>query len=170
MRWALVSGAIKRRGIWPDLASAASTRSSPFFASWDDEVWDLWLSHGIIPLEPGELHIASTRHGPVQLATPPWAEAAVFAEPTAMAEGWDKLAEMNVPVGFVMGGDAQATTGEENTREMVWRAPNAKNERIMDAGHLVSTATGASTSTSMGTSITRIRDAWWSWERHRVLR
>jgi pimeloyl-ACP methyl ester carboxylesterase len=87
-----------------------------------------------------------------------------------MAEGWDKLAEMNVPVGFVMGGDAQATTGEENTREMVWRAPNAKNERIMDAGHLVSTATGASTSTSMGTSITRIRDAWWSWERHRVLR
>jgi hypothetical protein len=144
MRWVLVSGAIKRRGIWPDLASAASTRSSPFFASWNDEVWDLWLSHAIIPLEPGELHVSSTRHGPVQLATPPWAEAAVFAETTAMAEGWDKLAEINLPVGFVMGGDPQATTGEEN-------------ERIVDAGHLVSAATSASmsgsTRTSLGTSM-----------------
>ncbi len=76
--------------------------------------------------------------GPVQLATPPWCEAAIFAEPTALAEGWDRLPELAVPVGFVMAGVATATMGQDLTREMVWRPRLSKNERMMDAGHLVS--------------------------------
>jgi hypothetical protein len=52
--------------------------------------------------------------------------------------GWDKLKELEVPVGFVMGKDPWWTKGEENTQEMVWRAKDSRHERFMDAGHLVS--------------------------------
>lgn len=104
--------------------------TSPFFGSWHDEVWKTWESHHLVPAgQEGE--------GRVQLATPSWAEAAVFAESTGLAEGWDCLPELKVPCGFLMAGEATSTMGENITQELVWRPPVAVNERIMDAGHLV---------------------------------
>lgn len=140
-RASLVFGALKRRGDWPNIGEAAKIRQSPFFASWHPEAFELWLSHGLVPLtdSPG-----ASKNGAVQLATPKWGEAAVFAETEGLGLGWDKLAEVKVPVGFVMAGDATATDGEATTREMVWRPTVSANERLMDAGHLVRCHCGVS--------------------------
>lgn len=112
------------------MAEALKVRSSPFFQSWHDEVFKIWETHHLVPLPYDR---------GVTLATPSWAEAAVFSETTGLGEGWDALPELKVPCAFLMAGDAGATLGEDLTREMVWRPPLAVNERIMDAGHLVST-------------------------------
>lgn len=124
-------GATKRRTSWPSLDEAAKVRSSPFFAKWHEEVWALYLKTGLVPLGS---------KGEVQLATPSWAEAAVFAEPTGIAEGWDKLPRLDMPVGFLMAGDNRSTMGDDMTARMVWRPKRSSNERIMDGGHLVSLA------------------------------
>jgi hypothetical protein len=109
------------------MSEALTVRSTPFFSSWHDEMFKIWETHHLVPSEHG-----------VTLATPSWAEAAVFSEVTGLAEGWDALPELKVPVAFLMAGDARATLGEEISREMVWRPPMVANERMMDAGHLVS--------------------------------
>lgn len=111
------------------MSDALTVRSSPFFSSWHVEMFKIWETHHLVPLNYGQ---------GVTLATPSWAEAAVFSEVTGLAEGWDALPDLQVPVAFLMAGDARATLGEEVTREMVWRPPIVANERIMDAGHLVS--------------------------------
>jgi hypothetical protein len=121
---------MKRRAHWPSIDEAAKVRTSPFYEKWHDEAFDMHLSHGLVPT-PGT-------EGGVQLATPKWAEAAVFAETEGLGQGWDKLPELKVPVGFVMAGEAQATMGEEVTAQLVWRPPISANERLTDAGHLVS--------------------------------
>jgi hypothetical protein len=138
-------GATRRRAVWPSLAAAAQVRSAPFFAAWDQDVWDVYLTHGLVPCPKtgsGSAIEASEEggkgDGPVQLATPPWAEACVFGESTGLGEGWDRLRGVQVPVGFLMGNDPRSTAGLEMTREMVWRAPRSSNEIVPDAGHLVS--------------------------------
>ncbi len=124
----MVYNTMKRRSHWPSLEAAQSVRSSPFFAPWTEESFSIWL----------KTHLVRHPNGGLQLATPPWCEAIVFGEPIGLGEGWDKLAELQVPVGIVMGGDAFFTYGEENTQSMVWRPKNVRNERMMEAGHLVS--------------------------------
>ena len=121
---------MKRRAHWPSVAEASKVRSSPFYGKWHDEAFQMHLSYGLVPT-PGT-------DGGVQLATPKWGEAAVFAETEGLGQAWDKLPELQVPVGFVMAGDARATMGEEITAQMVWRPPICANERLMEAGHLVS--------------------------------
>jgi hypothetical protein len=111
------------------MAEALKVRSSPFFSPWHEEVFKIWETHHLVPTEDGE---------GVTLATPSWAEAAVFSESEGLGQGWDALPGLEVPCAFLMAGDAGATLGEDLTREMVWRPPLATNERIMDAGHLVS--------------------------------
>jgi hypothetical protein len=118
---------MRRRTTWQSMSEALTVRSTPFFSSWHDEMFKIWETHHLVPSEHG-----------VTLATPSWAEAAVFSEVTGLAEGWDALPELKVPVAFLMAGDARATLGEEISREMVWRPPMVANERMMDAGHLVS--------------------------------
>jgi hypothetical protein len=123
---------LRRRASWGSMSEALAVRSSPFFSSWHDEMFKVWETHHLVPAH------TSTEGGRVTLATPPWAEAAVFTEPTGLGEGWDALPHLQIPVGFLMAGDASSTMGEEITRELVSRPPLAVNERLMDAGHLVS--------------------------------
>ncbi|TXT15861.1 hypothetical protein VHUM_00364 [Vanrija humicola] len=106
-------------------------RDSPFFQPWADSIFDLYISHGIVPVD------YSKPDGDVTLATPSWCEGAVFCEPEGLGLGWAKLKSLKVPAAFVMAGDATATMGPEKTREMVWRSALARNEKIVDAGHLV---------------------------------
>lgn len=73
----------------------------------------------------------------VQLATPSWAEAAVFSDPSAPQRGWDKLLDVTCPVGFLMAGNPMWLGGPDVAAEIPWRAPRSRNERLMDAGHLV---------------------------------
>lgn len=130
---------IRRRASWASMQEALQVRSSPFFSGWHDEVFKIWETHHLVPSpHPSSSSSSSTPgEGGVTLATPSWAEAAVFTEPTGLGEGWDALPTLQVPVGFLMAGDASSTLGEEMTRELVWRPPMASNERLMDAGHLV---------------------------------
>lgn len=152
-------GAIKRRSHWPSLEAARALRRAPFFGAWDEEVWEIFLSHGLVPgpderpsSSLGDKELDSDGQGQsqsqgqghsqgqgVQLATPGWAEAAVFGEPTGLCEGWQRLLDIpaKVAVGFLMANEPKATFGEKMTREMVWRAPGSVNEIVPDAGHLV---------------------------------
>lgn len=141
--WPLVMGAARRRANWPSIEEAKLLRRSPFFAAWHEEVWDIFLSHGLVPVPPGQAGADDAGEGKgrsVQLATPPWAEAAVFGEPTGLGEGWDRLLDTpeDVKMGFLMANQPKATMGEKMTREMVWRAKGSVNEILPDAGHLVS--------------------------------
>lgn len=108
------------------MSAALAARSSPFFSTWHKESFEIWESHHLVP----------SNSGGVSLATPSWAEAAIFSE-TCVAEAWDLLPSLKVPCGFLMAEDPAATLGEKLTREMVWRPPMAANERLKDAGHLV---------------------------------
>lgn len=132
--WPLTNAALRRRDTWPSrAAAAAANRSNPMFGRWNPAVFDLWVSHSLVPVDPSE------HEGAVTLATPTWAEAATFSDPNALPRGWDKLAELDMPVGFVQAGEADMwTAGEKTVNEMVFRAPGARNERIMEASHLVS--------------------------------
>ena len=129
-KWPLPFGALRRRSSWPSIKEHTKVRDTPFFKSWHEEVWQMWLSHGLVPIEGSE--------GGVELATPPWAEAAVFGELTGLREGWSKLPEITIPIGFIMGNDPRTTGGATATAEMVWRPPRARNEVVPDGGHLVS--------------------------------
>lgn len=130
--YALSAGAVRRRTTWPSRAEAAKImRAQPFYAAWDQAVFDLYVAHGLVPVDYGK------PDGEVTLATPSWCEAAVFTEPEGVAHGWMALAKLECPVGFVMANIPVATYGEEKTRDMVWRPPRARNERFPDAGHLV---------------------------------
>lgn len=132
-KWFLVLGATKRRTKWSSIAEAGKLRQTPFFGAWHPEVWDLFVSHGLVPVEEGG--------EAVQLATPSWAEACVFGEPTGIAEGWDKLGKLQIPVGFLLGEKSRSMYGY--AQEMVWRPPKASNEVVKDGDHLVSQPSAA---------------------------
>ena len=76
--------------------------------------------------------------GGVQLATPIWGEAAIFAEAEGIGAGWDKAKEVKVPIGLVVAGDTAALGGDETVQEMVWRPPIVANEQFKGTSHLVS--------------------------------
>lgn len=74
--------------------------------------------------------------GAVELATPSWAETAVFTESTGIAQGWDALPLLHTRTGFIMSHKADAIS-EQVSAELVWRPKLARNERIRDSSHLV---------------------------------
>lgn len=128
----LSAGALKRRDVWPSLTEARRLMAdNPFYKAWDPAVFELWLSHGLVPVD------YANPSGPVTLATPSWSESICFTEPAGEARGWDKLPYLPMPVGFVMAGTNFTTYGPELTQEMVWRPQRPRNERVMDAGHLI---------------------------------
>lgn len=133
-------GAIKRRSYWPSVDVAReSFRLSPFFEAWHDDVRQVFETHGLVPVDPQQ------PEGEVTLTTPSWSEASTFVEFTGLQEGWDKLAELQVPTGLVMGGKSELPMFRETetVEEMVWRPKRARNERMESAGHLVSSFVGA---------------------------
>ncbi|GMK54032.1 hypothetical protein CspeluHIS016_0106180 [Cutaneotrichosporon spelunceum] len=125
----LTAGALKRRSHWPSREAAAEVRTNALFKTWDEAVFQTWLSHSLAPDPAAE--------GAVELATPTWAEAAVFSDPHSTLRGWDQLANLDMPTGFLMAGDETWMAGEELAREMVWRPKRARNERLMNATHLL---------------------------------
>ncbi|TXT10473.1 uncharacterized protein COLE_04407 [Cutaneotrichosporon oleaginosum] len=124
----IVQGALKRRSEWPSVKSAAESRTNPMFKTWDQDVFDLYLQTSLVPTGNGE---------EVTLATPKWAEAAIFSDPEGPQRGWDALPELRCPVGFVLGGDPMWLGGPKVVPEIPWRAPRSRNERIMAGGHLL---------------------------------
>jgi pimeloyl-ACP methyl ester carboxylesterase len=124
--------ALKRRDTWPSREDARKLMEQvEFYQRWDREIFELWISHGLVPVD------YARPDGEVTLATSPWCEAVVFSEPYEAPRGWDLLPSIRVPVGFLMAHDAERTLGDAITQELVWRPPLARNERATDADHLI---------------------------------
>lgn len=98
------------------------------FKTWDGEVFDLYLKTSLVPTGNGE---------EVTLATPSWAEGAIFSDPEGPQRGWDALPDVKCPVGFVLGADPTWLGGPKVVPEIPWRAPRSRNERVMEGGHLL---------------------------------
>lgn len=123
---------LKRRDTWASRQAARNAMLAiPFFQRWDPRTFELMITHGLVPVD------SSIPDGAVTLATPVAQECAVFVEPTAAARAWDRLSTLSVPTAFLMAGDPERTLGEVVTQELVWRPPLARNERLMNTGHLV---------------------------------
>ncbi|GMK55146.1 hypothetical protein CspeluHIS016_0202020 [Cutaneotrichosporon spelunceum] len=129
----IVQGALRRRASWPSLSSAASVRNNAMFASWSDQVFALYLATSLVPGPDGTDGV----DGGVTLATPTWAEAAVFADPEGPQHGWDALPRLQCPVGFVLGDDQAWLGGPKVVPEIPWRAPRSRNERLRAGSHLL---------------------------------
>lgn len=125
----LTLGALKRRSEWPSIQDAGKVRENALFSRWEEEQFAIWLSHYLVSSQSGDRAVT--------LATPTWAEAQTFSEPDAPMRGWECLPNLPMPVGFLMAGDETWMTGEEVARELVWRPKRARNERILEASHLV---------------------------------
>ncbi|EKC98389.1 hypothetical protein A1Q2_07403 [Trichosporon asahii var. asahii CBS 8904] len=123
---------LKRRDTWPSRRAARELlASNPFFAAFDPEQFDVYLARALIPVDP------SNPEGEVTLATPIWAEACTFTEPEAGARAWDKLPSISVPIGWIMAGNSATTYGDKRSQQMVHRPPRARNERWLQAEHLL---------------------------------
>lgn len=123
---------LKRRDTWESREAARKAFSKiPMYQQFDPRTFEVTISHGLVPVD------ASKPDGPVMLATPPWSEVSVFVEPTSPSRAWDKLSTLKVKTGFLMARDPERTMGPELTQELVWRPPLARNERLIDADHLL---------------------------------
>ncbi|BEI92585.1 uncharacterized protein CcaverHIS019_0502130 [Cutaneotrichosporon cavernicola] len=132
----LARAAMKRRDAWPSRVEAGRTwRKNPFYATWHPEVFELTLSHGLVRANPYGVEEGDPNvdDAPVVLATPTWAEASVFVEPMSSGRAWDMLPNLKVPVAFLV---AENRFPVDLNREVVWRAPLARNEKLVGIGHM----------------------------------
>lgn len=121
-RFTPAQGSVKRRFVWPDVASAhAHFASKDIFAAWAPGVLDDYLAHGLKP-HPDGVQLRFTRE----------VETAVYR---SLPHHLDKLVEapFPVPVGFIGGADSaeSAQAGLDATRRLVGR-----HFRIVPGGHL----------------------------------
>lgn len=136
-------------------------RPNPMFSKFPDSIFNLWASHGTVPVDDARAD------GEVTLATPPWAEAVVFSDCRAPQRGWDLLPHIQVPVGFLTAEDAQWIGGAKLAREMVSRPPRARNERTR-AGHLAVQEDPEGTAASLGRMLSTLRGGVWDDARGRM--
>lgn len=123
---------LKRRDTWESRSAAEKAWSKiKMYQDFDPRIFATTISHGLVPVDP------SQPNGAVTLATPPWSEVAVFVEPWSPVRAWDKLTKLKVKTGFWMARDPERTINAELTQELVWRPPLARNERSIDADHLL---------------------------------
>jgi hypothetical protein len=141
---------LKRRDTWASRDAAKEMRTNPMFAKFPDSIFDLWLSHGIVPNGKGE----------VTLATPPWCEAVVFSDCRSPQRGWDLLPSLKMPVGFVMAKDAFWMGGDKIAQELTSRPPRARNERTR-AGHLAVQEDPEGTGEALGRFLATVKAGVW---------
>lgn len=94
---------------------------SPYFRAWHPSIFDLFLTHGLVNLDPSPSIPTQAADGvPVTLACPRWAEAAVFTDWKGIQAGFDKLPFLSpkTKVRFVMAGDPSACVSREFTHTL----------------------------------------------------
>ncbi|BEJ12351.1 hypothetical protein CspHIS471_0208110 [Cutaneotrichosporon sp. HIS471] len=148
----IVQGALRRRSEWPSVQSAAETRTNAMFNTWDQDVFDVYLKTSLVPTGNGE---------EVTLATPKWAEAAVFSDPEGPQRGWDTLSKLRCPVGFILGENPAWLGGPQVVPEIPWRAPRSRNERLMSGSHLLPQEAPADCADSMWRFFTTLAAGKW---------
>lgn len=149
-----VRGALKRRDRWPSREAARESMGAvAFYQAMDPRIFDLVISHGLVPILEGSEEVT--------LATPAWCEAAVFCEGIATARAWDKMPNIRVPIAYFMAKSSVRTMGEETTREIMWRAPLSRNERSVTAEHLLVQEDPKATAECAGRFIATLQAGMW---------
>jgi pimeloyl-ACP methyl ester carboxylesterase len=122
----LASKSITRANLWKDESDAWSyLKSKPLFASWDEQVLQIYLKYGMQKQEEGNL----------QLTCSPQNEAAMFMG------GWDVnpwplLAKLTCPT-LVIEGEKTENKGLVDVQRVVSLLPVGKYKSVAEAGHLI---------------------------------
>jgi pimeloyl-ACP methyl ester carboxylesterase len=122
----LAKQAIKRRSHWPDRDEAKSNwLSKPFFQTWDEQVLDLYLTHGLTEAEGGG----------VTLTCPPEQEAALFMGGGHL-DPWPYLPKVSCPT-LVVEGELSTNKPWIDLKRVQRLIPQGSYVEVEGAGHLV---------------------------------
>ena len=122
----LAGKSIHRRNFWQDAAEAkAYLKSKRLFASWDDEMLDLYVEYGMMP----------SLHGGLELACHPKKEASLFMGSMSY-DPWPLLSEVQCPV-LVLEGEYTENKGFIDQKKAARAFPNGKYQVVKGAGHLI---------------------------------
>ncbi|KAF9238987.1 Alpha/Beta hydrolase protein [Melanogaster broomeanus] len=125
----MVLGAFSRRDRWPSREEALQLfKKSPFFSTWNPEVLQLYVDHGL----------TDDPHGGVKLKMSGLHEGLSFANNMAPWEMWELLDTVDEAITLRWVVPKKGITGEEATRARVWRRPaNSSNVVFTSSGHLI---------------------------------
>lgn len=122
----LAGKSIKRRNFWTDAAEAkAYLKSKRLFASWDDEMLDLYVEYGMMPSVQGGL----------ELACHPKKEASLFMG-SMDYDPWPELPQVTCPV-LVLEGEKTENKGFIDQEAATRAFPNGRYRLVKGAGHLI---------------------------------
>jgi len=122
----LAAKALRRKNHWRDRAEALQYLSSrPLFASWNREVLDLYIKHGMIEQGNGELCLACS----------PQKEAALFMG-GMKHNPWPLLPKLSCPVLIVEGETSENRHFIDLTR-IVTELPHGSYRMVTNSGHLL---------------------------------
>lgn len=122
----LASRAIRRRNKWKNQAEARGYfAGKKLFADWDPEMLDLYLEHGLLSTDSGEL----------TLACQPQREAALFMGAMSL-DPWKSLAKVSCPVLFVEGENSE-NRDVIDLKLAASMMPHASLKTVPGAGHLL---------------------------------
>jgi lipase len=126
----LAAKAIKRRNAWPDRQAAYDDfKAKPFFRTWDDEVLDLYIAHGICD------GTGDGADSGVQLTCSPQHEAALFMG-GVKHDPWPLLPRVACPT-WVVEGQNSENRDWIDLRDAAQRIPGGRHIMVDGAGHLI---------------------------------
>lgn len=122
----LAGKSINRRNFWHDAAEAkAYLKSKALFASWDEEMLDLYVEYGMMPSVGGGL----------ELACHPKKEASLFMGSMSY-DPWPILGKVKCPV-LVLEGEHTRNKGFIDQKKAARAFPHGQYRQVKDAGHLI---------------------------------
>lgn len=117
---------IRRRNYWENLSEARQyLKSKAFFRTWDEEMLDLYLEHGMIPSDNGGL----------ELACHPRREAALFMGGMGY-DPWPILPAVTCPA-LVLEGELTENKGVIDFKKIADTIPQGQYRLVPGAGHLI---------------------------------
>ena len=122
----LASRSIKRRNTWRDPAEVKDDfRRKPLFKNWDEEFLDLYIEHGTVSLETGELALTCS----------PEKEASLFMGGMGY-DPWPMLPKVTCPV-LVLEGEESTNSPFVDLKKAASQFPHGTYRLIAGAGHLI---------------------------------
>jgi len=122
----LASKSIKRKNSWKNRDDVESyLMSKKMFSSWDREMLELYIKHGFIESEDGNL----------RLACHPTKEAAYFMG-SSYFNPWDHMAELECPV-YLLEGAESGNKSFVDLKRAASEFPMGRFQSISGAGHMV---------------------------------
>ena len=122
----LAGKSINRRNFWHDASEAKIyLKSKPLFASWDEEMLDLYVEYGMMP----------SVNGGLELACHPKKEASLFMGSMSY-DPWPILDKVKCPV-LVLEGEHTQNKGFIDQEKAARAFPYGQYQQVDGAGHLI---------------------------------